>query len=103
MDFMKKIKEFQARLPVIFIKEKRQFIAYTPALDLSTSGSTLAQAEKRFIEAARLFIEECQAMGTLDEVLKELGWEKKRKLWNPPGIVGRQIQQVKVPIVAELS
>ena len=71
-------------LPVIFFKEKGQFVAYTPALDLSTSGETLAQTERRFAETAKIFLEECHAMGTLNEVLRELGWEKKRGTWIPP-------------------
>ncbi len=75
MEWMKKLM-MSAHLPVIFLKEKGRFVAYTPALDLSTSGATIAQAERRFIEAATLFFEECRAMGTLDEVLGKLGWEK---------------------------
>ncbi len=64
---------FRASLPVTFLREKGQFVAYTPALDLSTSGDTLDEAHKRFAEAARIFLEECQAMGTLDEVRSALG------------------------------
>jgi predicted RNase H-like HicB family nuclease len=74
-------------LPVIFFKEKGQFVAYTPALDISTSGKTLDEAERRFVEAAKIFLEECHAMGALSQVLQELGWEKKRGVWIPP-IIG---------------
>lgn len=83
MEWMKKL-IMSAKLPVIFLKEKGQFVAYTPALDLSTVGKTLIQAEGRFKEAAELFFEECYKMGTLDEVLRELGWTKKRGAWVPP-------------------
>lgn len=48
---MKKL-TFQANLPVTFLREGKKFVAYTPALDLSTSGDTLEQAQKRFAEAA---------------------------------------------------
>jgi len=37
--------DHECKLPVIFLKEKGQFVAYTPALDLSTVGKTLVQAE----------------------------------------------------------
>ena len=44
---MKKMRiDFQ--LPVSFLKEDKRFIAYTPALDLSTSGKTYEEARKRF-------------------------------------------------------
>jgi hypothetical protein len=36
MEWMKKLLT-NANLPVIFLKEKGQFVAYTPALDLSES------------------------------------------------------------------
>ena len=75
MEWMKKLLA-NANLLVIFLKEKGRFVAYTPALDLSTSGKTLAQAEQRFMEAAELFFEECHKMGTLNEVLHDLGWKK---------------------------
>lgn len=88
----------KANLPVIFFKEKGQFVAYTPALDLSTSGKTLAQAEQRFVEAAKIFLEECHAMGTLNEVLQELGWEKKRSAWVPPVVVPKSAHVVSVPL-----
>lgn len=58
-------------LPVTFLKEKDRFVAYTPALDLSTSGETLEEARKRFVEAAMLFFEEITKRGTFDEALMQ--------------------------------
>lgn len=87
-----------AALPVIFLKEKGQFVAYTPALDLSTSGKSLVQAERRFVQATKLFFEECQRMGTLDEVLGDLGWEKHRDVWTPPVVVARDSQTLTIPL-----
>lgn len=45
-------------LPVAILRESNRFIAYTPALDLSTSGKSFAEAKARFQEAAELFFEE---------------------------------------------
>jgi len=73
---MKKV-NFQASLPVTFLREGNQFVAYTPALDLSTSGSTFEQVKKRFGEIVQIFFEECVSMGTLENVLLDLGWKKK--------------------------
>lgn len=83
---MKKI-GFVANLSVVFLKEKRRFVAYAPALDLSTSGTTFKQAQKHFAEAARIFFDEVIARGTLKEVLEDLGWEKKNNEWRPPLVV----------------
>lgn len=57
------------QLQVSFIKEGNKFIAYAPALDISTSGNTLDQAKNRFEELSASFLEECVRMGTLADVL----------------------------------
>jgi len=90
----------KANLPVIFLKEKGQFVAYTPALDLSTSGRTLAQTERRFVEVASIFLEECYKMGSLDEVLCNLGWENHHDAWMPPVVVGQDSRTVSIPLPA---
>jgi predicted RNase H-like HicB family nuclease len=97
MEWMKKL-IMNASLPVIFLKEKGQFVAYTPALDLSTSGKTLAQAERRLVEAAEIFFEECHKMGTLDEVLRELGWRRSRDAWVPPMSIIRDAQTLSISL-----
>jgi len=99
MEWMKKLL-ISANLPVIFLKEKGQFVAYTPALDLSTSGKTLAQAKRRFAEAATIFFEECHKMGTLDEILRDLGWEKRENAWTPPMAVVGDSQTMNIPLPA---
>jgi predicted RNase H-like HicB family nuclease len=80
-------------LPVTFLKEGKTFVAYAPALDLSTSGNTLKKAEKNMAEAAQLFLEEISMRGTLDKVLSSLGWVKKpkNKQWMPPIFVSQGI------------
>ncbi len=90
------------QLPVFFIKEHGKYIAYTPALDLSTCGDSIAHAKKRFAEAAKLFFQEILKMGTLDEVLLNLGWEKVSKPkrgWQPPVIVSQGKIPVKIPVI----
>ena len=91
---------FQVSLPVAILREGEQFVAYTPALDLSTSGDTYEEAKKRFDEAAGIFFEETIQMGTLDEVLLELGWKKANNAWQPPVIVSQEQQTVQVPFHA---
>ncbi len=96
---MKKV-EFSVNIPVTFIKEGDAYIAYSPVLDLSTSADTFEKAQKRFPEAVELFFEELVEMGTLDEVLTGLGWEKAHRKWTPPLQISHDIQSVNVPLSA---
>ncbi len=91
-----KIKQLQ--LPVIFFKEGKKIIAYTPALDLSTFGNTLAQAQKRFGEIVEIFFEELVKMGTLEEVLLECGWERHHNEFLPPTVISQGLTTVSVPL-----
>ncbi len=52
--------QVQVNLPVSFLKEGKTYVAYTPALDLSSCGKTLVEAERMFNEAVTLFFEELQ-------------------------------------------
>ena len=88
---------FQVNLPVAVLREGDQFVAYTPALDLSTAGSTYEEAKKRFEEAVGIFFEETIRMGTLDEVLSDLGWKKAHNEWVPPVVVSQEQQMVRIP------
>lgn len=96
---MKKV-TLQFSLPVAVLREGDQFVAYTPALDLSTSGNTYEEAKKRFEEAVGIFFEETMKMGTLDEVLSDLGWKKANNEWTPPVIVSQEQQTVRIPFHA---
>lgn len=85
-------------LPVSILREKNRYIAYTTALDLSTSGRTYQEAKRRFGEAVNIFFEELEKMGTLDEVLQNLGWRKMQKQWQPPVVVSHESEIVRVPV-----
>ena len=61
----------QITLPVSFLKEGSSYVAYTPALDLSSCGKTLKEAKKMFAESVQLFFEELEKMGTTEEVLTQ--------------------------------
>lgn len=83
-------------LPVSFIREGNRIVAYSPAIDLSTSGKTYEEAKKRFIEISSVFFEEIAEQGTMDEVLRELGWRKVRRQWIPSVIISQESQEVSV-------
>ncbi|MGA2911679.1 MAG: hypothetical protein ABSE17_03555 [Candidatus Levyibacteriota bacterium] len=89
--------QFQFALPVSILREGDSFIAYTPALDLSTVGDTLEQAQKRFEEAVQLFFEEITEEGTVNEALAELGWQKADNQLTPPVVISHQTETFSVP------
>jgi hypothetical protein len=83
------IRQLALNLPVFFLKEKKAFIAYSPAIDLSASGSSTSNAKKNFERTLAIFLEELLEHGTLEQVLKELGWFKQERQWQPPVKVSR--------------
>lgn len=91
--------QLDIKIPVSVFKEGRYFIAYTPALDLSTSATTYEKVRKRFGEAVNIFFEEILKNGTLDEVLINLGWKKVKKQWVPPVLVSQKNEKIKIPVL----
>ena len=86
-------------LPVSILREGKRFIAYTPALDLSTSGKSHEEAKERFKEVVSIFIEEVIKKGTLEEVLGDLGWKNIRTKWVPPTLVSQESESFRIPVL----
>ncbi|MEW6104656.1 MAG: hypothetical protein AB1630_12740 [bacterium] len=76
-------------LPFSIFKEGKHFIAYSPVLDLSTSGKDYEEIRRRFYEVVQIFFEELIKKGTLKEVLTSLGWQKTRQRWQPPVLIAQ--------------
>jgi hypothetical protein len=85
------------KIPVSVIKEGKKFIAYSPALDVSTSGRTYNEAKRRFAEIVYIFFEEIDKKGTTKIVLEELGWKKVKSEWQPPVVISQESELFKVP------
>ena len=90
--------DIASKIPIILFKEGDKTIAYSPALDLSTCGDTERQAHQRFSEAAVIYLNELRAMGTLDEILEENGWQKdvRKQIWIAPVYISAS-EEVKIP------
>jgi hypothetical protein len=88
-------------LNMIITKQNKRFVAYTPALDICTSGKTEKEAKTRFVELANIFLEELMEMGTINEVLSELGWTKVQKKWTPPKIVSSPYINLSIPVLVK--
>jgi len=57
------------------------YVALSPELNVSSVGETIEDAKKSVREAIEAFIEECETMGTLEEVLEESGFIKVDDSW----------------------
>ena len=80
--------------PRIF-EEGRTYVAHALELDVSSCGGTKEKAVKRLQEAVRLFLEEAEKMGTLDQILEESGYRKtKQKIASPKF----SVQRVTLPL-----
>lgn len=88
----------QFNLPVSILKEGNKFVAYTPALDLSTYGETFKAAQANFMEAVVLFFEELNEMGTGEQVLSDLGWEKQDETFSPPVVISHQSESFSLQV-----
>ena len=79
----------------IMFREGKTFIAYSPKLDISSCGSTVEEARKNLKTAVRLFLEEAEKMGTLEEILREAGYEKADEdHWMTPRLVATELMSI---------
>ena len=66
-----------------FFRDDDLYVGLAPELGVSSFGESLNEAKLSLKEAAEAFIEECEAMGALDEVLQEAGFRMQGNLWAP--------------------
>ncbi|HMD71152.1 MAG TPA: hypothetical protein VKF41_07395 [Bryobacteraceae bacterium] len=68
-------------------REGPAFVAYVPALDVSSCGATDEEARRNILDAVRGFLAASADMGTLDEILQEAGYEREGGQWRAPEFV----------------
>lgn len=86
-------------ITVQLYKEDEQIVAFCPQLNVSSFGDTVKEAKKSLIEAVSLFLEECQRIGTLHEVLEEAGYHlisKPQPKWVPPSPLSSEELEVAI-------
>ncbi len=93
-------KNISYNIPVTIMKQGKRFVAYSPAFDLSTSGKSKKDVEKKFQEIVAIFLEEIIGMGTLSDVLSELGWTRVQKKWSPPKFISSSSVGIRIPTFA---
>lgn len=68
-------------------QEEAQYIAHAMPLDVISAGPSPDEARKALDEAVYLFVVTAAAMGTLEDVLYENGYEFRQGGWVSPGWV----------------
>jgi predicted RNase H-like HicB family nuclease len=68
-------------LEIKVFKEGDIYVALCPELNVSSFGDDIESAKESLREALEAFLEECEAMGTLQEVLEEAGFVKEKESW----------------------
>ncbi len=68
-------------LEINVFKERDVYVALCPELNVSSFGDEIESAKESLREALEAFLEECEAMGTLQEVLEDAGFVKEKESW----------------------
>lgn len=95
------MRKLGVKLTVNFFRERNKFIAYSPALDISTCGDSFEEAKKNFEELVEIFIDDLIKMKTLNSVLTECGWRKvsrPKPHWVPPVLIATTQEEVQIPV-----
>lgn len=80
---------------IIVFKEDKVYIAYCPELDVSSCGSNIEHAKEMLKTAVRLFLEEAEKLGTLEDILEEAHYVKdKNGKWIPPKLVATELATI---------
>jgi predicted RNase H-like HicB family nuclease len=58
-------------------KEGGAYVAYVPALDVSSCGATDEEARRNIRDAVRGYLAASADLGTLDEILREAGYHQE--------------------------
>ncbi|MBI1780911.1 MAG: hypothetical protein HYR66_06020 [Sphingobacteriales bacterium] len=78
---------------VALFQEDGIWVAYCPALEVSSYGDDEHDAKNAFEEAIGIFLSETERKGTLEKYLLKLGWQLQQKpkpMYNQPH---RSLQQ----------
>ena len=77
-------------------KEGNAFVAHVPELDVSSCGATDEEVRRNIRDAVQGFLESSAAMGTLEQILEEAGYQKKGQIWEAPEFIALDRQRASV-------
>ena len=79
-------------------KEGRTFVAHTRELDVSSCGGTRQKTLQNLKEAVRLYLEEAEKMGTLEQILAEAGYLKRKSKLQGPRFIATERVSLPLPL-----
>jgi len=86
--------QFTTRL----FKEGRTYVAHALELDVSSCGGTQDKALNNLKEAVRLFLEEAEKIGTLEQILAEAGYNRTKQKLSSPKFISVQRMSLPLPL-----
>ena len=79
----------------VVFREGKTYVGYSPKLDVSSCGDSVEKAKENLRTAVRLYIEEAEKMGTLEEILAESGYSKTSAgHWETPRLVATEYMTI---------
>lgn len=79
----------------IIFQEGKMYVAHCPELDVSSCGSDVDEARRNLRTAVRLFVEEAEKLGTLEDILGEAGYQRDPEgRWKSPRIVAAEVMSL---------
>jgi len=79
----------------IIFQEGKSFVAHCPELDVASCGHDVDEARRNLKAAVRLFIEESEKLGTLEDILREAGYQRDADgAWESPRIVATELMSL---------
>ena len=72
-------------------REDDLYVALCRQLDVSSFGPTVEEAKASLREAVEAFLEGCQHLGTVEEVLEETGFHRQGDKWVPRTPVAAEV------------
>ncbi|MEK6672092.1 MAG: type II toxin-antitoxin system HicB family antitoxin [Nitrospirota bacterium] len=85
----------QIDFDIIVFKENETYVAYCPELDISSCGNTVEHAKGMLKTAVRLFLEEAEKMGTMEDILEEAHYVKDAcGRWMPPKLIATELASI---------
>ena len=85
--------KYEISVSVLILQEGDYYVAYSPALELSSYGKSVVEAKKSFAQVLKIFVEETERKGTFEKVLLGLGWTLQQKpsfKYQPPELSLRE-------------
>jgi predicted RNase H-like HicB family nuclease len=79
----------------IIFQEGTSFVAHCPELDVSSCGHDVDEARQNLKTAVRLFVEESEKLGTLEDILQEAGYKPGPDgAWKSPRIIATEVMSL---------